>query len=76
DSGRYKTKPMMVVPAKVRHLDPLALYLPAGRRLTDNHAIQALSEAEKVVAIPYQTPDGRRLPADTRLIWPFMCEPG
>ncbi len=76
DGGDYKVMAKMVVPAEVRHLDPLALYLPAGRRLTDNHAIRALTRAEKVVAVPYQTPNGQRVPADTRMIWPFLCKPG
>ncbi len=59
----------------MQQLDPLAVYLLKDRKVFDNHAVRALPDDKKTVRIPYKTTDGRIVPAGTRLIWPFMCEP-
>jgi hypothetical protein len=43
--------------------------------IVDSHSARDLPDAEKDVPIPYKTTDGRIVPAGTRLIWPFLCEP-
>ena len=74
-SGQYTPKTTGVRIEDSQYLDPLAIYLMGKRNVFDNHAIRALDEAEKTVAIPYKSTAGRIVPSDARLIWPFMCEP-
>lgn len=75
DYPDYKTIERAVVPQEVRYLDPLAIYLPVGHGLRDNFGVRALPEADKKVVIPYKTSDGRIVPQDTRLVWPYLCDP-
>ncbi len=58
------------LPVDGKFVYPLALY--AGRS-ADSHVLRRLPEAEKRVAIPYKTADGRLVPAGTRVVWPFLC---
>ena len=74
-SGAYRTMETVATPKDVRHLGPLAVCLGKERSVTDNHAVRALPKAAKVATTPYKTTDGGIIPADTRLIWPFLCEP-
>lgn len=51
-------------------MDPLALF--RGPPL-DSQALRALPDPAKRVAIPYKGSDGRLHPADTKVVWPFVC---
>ena len=73
-TGEYKSTEIKVVPKNMHYFDPLALYLMAAQKVTDNHAVRALGAAAKTVRIPYKTTGGRIEPAGTRLIWPILCE--
>jgi murein DD-endopeptidase MepM/ murein hydrolase activator NlpD len=73
--GDYKARTRGVQIPDMQQLDPLAVYLLQDRKVSDNHAVRALPDAEKAVTTPYKTTDGRIVPAGTRLVWPFMCEP-
>lgn len=72
--GDYKSAEIKVSPKNMRYFDPLALYLMAARKVTDNHAVRDLKPAAKTVRIPYKTNGGKVWPAGTRLIWPVLCE--
>ncbi len=72
--GEYKSAEIKVIPKNMRYFDPLALFLMAGKKLTDNHAVLSLKPAAKSVRIPYKTTGGRVWPAGTRLICPVLCE--
>ena len=74
-SGRYNTVERAAIPEDVRHLDPAAIYLMKSMNVFDNHAVKELREDQKTVRVSYKMMDGRFIPADTRLIWPFMCSP-
>jgi len=75
DHPDYGKSPRSVQPKDVRFLDPVALYLKKDPPLTDNHAIAALPEAEKRVAIAYATTDGKVVPEGANTIWPIPCKP-
>lgn len=56
-----------------RFLDPLAVYF---RKVLDNHRIRSLPDADKRVEISYKSTDGTVTPANTRVVWPFLCDAG
>jgi hypothetical protein len=53
-------------------MDPVALFKvpPLG-----SQEIRKLPDQAKKVAIPYKTSDGRVVPEETKVVWPFACEP-
>jgi len=55
-----------------KFLDPLALFYG---KVFDNHAIRALPDERKRFAVPYKTTTGTVTPANTRVVWPFLCDP-
>jgi murein DD-endopeptidase MepM/ murein hydrolase activator NlpD len=63
---------VVIATANRRYLDPLAIYMKSETHF-DNRALRDLPEADKHVALPYQTLDGARVPATTKLIWPLSC---
>ena len=72
-TGQYKSVAKSVIPRDVFLIDPAALYLLKNRQVYDNHAVRALTAAQKRVEIPYMTETGEVVPAGSRLIWPFKC---
>ncbi len=74
-SPDYKTRTKSVLPKDVQYLDLVALYLNRTPPVVNNHQARDLPDAEKDVPIPYMTPAGAVVPAGSRLIWPFTCEP-
>jgi len=72
-TGQYKTIAQSVQPRDVYYIDPVALYLLKDRNVFDNHAVRALADDQKSVAIPFKLTNGKIMPAGTRLVWPFMC---
>jgi murein DD-endopeptidase MepM/ murein hydrolase activator NlpD len=72
DDAEYEVQGAVVQPANRRFLDPLAIYI-AKAATFDNRFLRDLPEAEKRVAIPYQTMDGAREPAGAKLVWPLAC---
>ena len=76
DGPDYTTREAIVAQAPgQRYLDPLAVFMPPSTTF-NNHALRALPDGEKRVAIPYQTADGARHPAGTRVVWPLACVRG
>ena len=60
-----------LIPVDGRWMDPNALY--RGQPPYDSHSMKALAEADKQVPIPVMVEAGTTVPADTRLVWPYMC---
>lgn len=73
DSPDYYEGGKGIFPSGARILDLFAVYA-TGRPL-DNRKLAELPEAARRVDIPYQTPDGRTVPADSRFVWPVFCTP-
>ena len=74
-SADYETTEASVRPQDVKQVDPVALFLKKDPPMTDSHAAKALPDAEKNVAIAYQTTDGKVFPEGARIIWPIACTP-
>lgn len=70
NSGFIKGK--MFIPKDGFWMDPLALFrgMPV-----DTKSVRELPAGEKVVLIPYKTADGRLVPENTSVVWPFECSP-
>ncbi len=62
----------VIIPVDGHWMDPIALYRKTPPY--DSASMKALPEAEKEVAIPIMFTDGDVFPADTKLVWPYMCE--
>lgn len=72
DVPDYFENRIAVYPRGGRIIDPLAVF---GGKALDNHKLRNLPDAERVVDIPYQTPDGKQHPASARFVWPVACVP-
>ncbi|MGJ3258121.1 MAG: peptidoglycan DD-metalloendopeptidase family protein [Rhodospirillales bacterium] len=62
-----------VIPVDGWWMDPTAVY-----RLTppfDSKTMEALPEGDKWIGVPVMVEGGGQLPAGTRLIWPYACNP-
>jgi len=74
DSPDYAVLPRhggSLVPVRARWMDPVAFYRSGPPY--DSDALANLDEGKKQVQIPFQTPEGKLHPAETRLIWPYPC---
>lgn len=60
------------LPVQGRFLDPLAIYTTGP---LDNHQLKDLPGPRKLVVAPYKLADGRTVPSDTRVVWPYLCSP-
>lgn len=72
-SRLYMKNEKMLVPVDAYWMDPNALYRKSPP--FDSASLKALPESDKKVPIPYILPDGKVVPADTRVIWPYSCIP-
>jgi murein DD-endopeptidase MepM/ murein hydrolase activator NlpD len=72
DVPHYEVRGDNVLAPTRRFLDPLAAYMKMPVTL-DNQVLRGLSPSDKRVPIPYQTIDGVRMPADTKVVWPVAC---
>lgn len=62
----------VVLPKDAYWMDPNAFYrLDAPY---DSMTLSTLPSAEKEVSVPYKSADGHHIPADTKRIWPYLCE--
>jgi murein DD-endopeptidase MepM/ murein hydrolase activator NlpD len=71
ESGKYFSNGEYIIPLDGRWMDPHAIYRKVGPY--DSVALKALPADEKAISIPYMLPDGKTVPADTKLIWPYPC---
>ncbi len=73
DRPEYARTKGLVIPANGRFIDPVAVF--RGGMPLDTHAMLALPDGEKRVAIAYKSTTGEIVPANARIIWPFACRP-
>lgn len=71
-SPRYAVERGIVIPENGYWMDPTALYRKAPP--IDSTAMKALPDSEKGVPISVMFEDGKTSPADTKLIWPYLCK--
>jgi len=69
---QYADTGKAVIPLKGKWMDPNALYRKKGP--FDSSALKALPAKEKKIAIPVMLENGKFIPADTKVIWPYACE--
>lgn len=70
--GAYSIRSGRVMIRHGRYVDPLAFFF---RQSLDSSAIRKLPASERKVPIPYVTPDGTIVPADSPAVWPVACKP-
>lgn len=73
-SAEYTVNGAMIGPKSLNYLDPLALYLKDKPTELSNHLLRDLPDGAKDIAVPAQTADGVRHPADAALVWPVACK--
>lgn len=61
-----------IIPVKGLWMDPNAMY--RQKAPFDSSSMKALPESGKKVPIPVMTEDGKFIPADTKLVWPYTCK--
>ncbi|MDP6574234.1 MAG: M23 family metallopeptidase [Rhodospirillales bacterium] len=76
----YSTSPRFValrnkiIPVDGQWMDPNALF--RKKLPLDSYSMKALPEAEKKVPISVMVEDGKVIPAETRIVWPYTCRRG
>ena len=63
----------LFVPVGGQWMDPLALF--RSDTLLDSHVLRRLDKNAKRVLITYISSDGRLHPENSRIVWPFICNP-
>lgn len=74
ETGEYAIHRDVIIPVDGRWMDPIALY--RQKLPLDSRSMKALPADEKWAPIPVMFEDGEAFPADTRLVWPYMCKRG
>lgn len=59
-------------PINMQFLDPLTFYY---QKELDSNVLKDMPAEEKSFAIPYKTTGGKVVPEQTKVVWPFLCEP-
>ncbi|MAY41989.1 MULTISPECIES: M23 family metallopeptidase [unclassified Neptuniibacter] len=62
----------VLIPKQGQWLDPLSLFHNKG---LDSNQLKQLPSQDKTVDISFMSTDGSLHPADTRVIWPYLCKP-
>jgi len=70
-SDKYTEHDDVIIPVDGYWMDPNALY--RKQPPFDSVSMKALPEADKGVPVSIMFTDGETVPADTKLIWPYMC---
>ncbi len=71
ESPKYVPLSRKIVPVDGWWMDPNALF--RKKPPFDSHAMKALPEAEKKVPVSVMLDDGKTIPADTKIVWPYPC---
>ncbi len=69
EGSEYRSQ-RMFIPVGGQWMDPLALF---RKPPLDSAALRDLPAEQKKTVIAYKTGDGRIVPADARIVWPFTC---
>ncbi|MDO8699143.1 MAG: peptidoglycan DD-metalloendopeptidase family protein [Rhodoferax sp.] len=72
ESPRYAVVNDTVVPEGGRFIDPIALF--RGRLPMDTALMRELPAEQRVIPAAYKRKSGETVPADAKLIWPFVCK--
>ena len=71
---KYVERRHKIIPLDGRWMDPNALF--RKKLPLDSYSMKALPEAEKKVPISVMVEDGKVIPAETRIVWPYTCRRG
>lgn len=71
ESPRYAVANDTVVPEGGRFIDPVALF--RGRLPMDTALMRELPVDQKTIPAAYKRKSGEIVPADAKMIWPFLC---
>lgn len=72
DSDKFRIEGHKLKPQNMKFLDPLAFYF---QKELDSNVIKDMPAEEKSFSIPFMDTEGKITPSDTKVIWPFLCEP-
>ena len=70
-SPRYGEHRDKIIPVGGRWMDPIALF--RKKLPLDSYSMKALPEAQKEVPVSVMVDDGEVIPADTKIVWPYLC---
>ncbi len=70
-TAKYSESDTTIVPKDGYWLDPMAFY--RQKEPFKSASVKALPESEKSVLIPVMLGDGKTIPPDTKIIWPYFC---
>ncbi len=71
DSPRYSESRKGIIPVDGYFMDPNAFF--RKKAPYDSVAMKNLPKTEKQIPVAYMTDDGRFVPKDTKVIWPYSC---
>ncbi|MBC8269159.1 MAG: M23 family metallopeptidase [Rhodospirillaceae bacterium] len=71
-SPNYALTHGKLIPVKGQWMDPNALY--RAKPPFDSYSLRDLPKSQKKIPIPVMTEDGKFIPANTKLIWPYACK--
>ena len=60
-----------IIPVDGQWMDPNALF--RKKLPLDTHSLKALPKVEKRVPISVMIGDGKTIPPDAKIVWPYMC---
>jgi hypothetical protein len=70
-SDKYAITRDRVIPANAHWMDPVALF--RNKLPLDSKAMKALPEAEKQIPISVMLDSGVVIPANSKIVWPYLC---
>lgn len=72
DSPKWSNDGVVVAPKDAYFMDPNAFY--KNNAPYDSQSLKNLSADQKMIPVPYIKPDGKKIPPDTKRIWPYVCQ--
>jgi hypothetical protein len=70
-SDKYAVIRDRVIPVDGHWMDPVALF--RKKMPLDSEAMKALPEAEKQIPISVMLDSGEVIPANSKIVWPYLC---
>ena len=72
ESPKWSNDGVVVAPQDAYFMDPNAFYKNGPPY--DSASLKKLSSDQKKISVPYIKPDGKKIPPDTKRIWPYACQ--
>lgn len=72
ESPKWSNDGVVVAPKNAYFMDPNAFY--RNTPPYDSESLTKLSAEQKIIPVPYITSSGKKVPPDTKRIWPYMCQ--